>query len=277
MSDPKKLNLAIFISGNGSIMDAIIRACADPAFPARVNVVISNRPDAGGLAKAKAQRIPAIVVDHRHYGDRAAFEDALQKTLDCYPVDMTCLAGFMRVLGDGFVNRWTGRMINTHPSLLPRHKGLYGIHVHEAVLTAGDSESGCTIHFVVPEVDGGPVVLQKKVPVLEGDTPQSLAARVLEQEHPAYPEAIALLARHRVAFRPIAPAPLEIAPDLACSRDSKEELHAMSDHHHSAAPVDVDPKALQEACAMWGSFTKFTKYAIIGTIIVLVLLALVTL
>jgi phosphoribosylglycinamide formyltransferase-1 len=276
MSHPNKLNLAIIISGNGSTMESIVRACADPAFPARVSVVISNRPDAGGLAKAKAHRIPAVVVDHKHYADRATFEDALQKTLDCYPVDMICLAGFMRVLGDGFVTRWTGRMVNTHPSLLPRHKGLYGIHVHEAVLKAGDAESGCTIHFVVPEVDGGPVVLQKKVSVLPSDTPESLAARVLEQEHIAYPEAVSLLARHRVAFRPIA-APLEISPDLACSGETKEEFYAMSDHHHTATPAEVDPHALAEACAMWGGFTKFAKYGIIGAIVIMIFLALVTL
>lgn len=186
-----KINLAILISGRGSNMEALIRACARPDFPARVSVVISNRPDAGGLAKAAAAGIAAETVDHKSFPDKAAFEAGLQAALARYPVDLICLAGFMRLLSADFIVRWPERIINIHPSLLPDYKGL---NTHERVLAEGRAETGCTVHYVIPAMDEGPVILQKKVAVLPGDTPDSLAARVLEQEHAAYPEAIRLLA-----------------------------------------------------------------------------------
>lgn len=187
----RKLGLGILISGYGSNMDALIRACEQPDFPAFVSVVISNRPDAPGLKKAEGRGIATAVVDHKKYPDRADFEKNLQKILDAYPVDLICLAGFMRILGAAFIRPWEGRIINIHPSLLPDYKGL---QAHERVIADEKKESGCTVHHVIPAMDEGPVIVQKKVPVLAGDTPAMLAARVLEKEHEAYPEAVRILA-----------------------------------------------------------------------------------
>lgn len=186
-----KINLAILISGRGSNMEALIDACAAPAFPARVSVVISNRPDAAGLAKASAAGIATEIVDHKNFPDKETFEAALRAALEKHPADLICLAGFMRILSADFIARWPERIINIHPSLLPDYKGL---NTHERVLADGGLETGCTVHYVIPAMDEGPAILQKKVPVRPGDTPESLAARVLEQEHIVYPEAVRLLA-----------------------------------------------------------------------------------
>jgi phosphoribosylglycinamide formyltransferase-1 len=192
----RKLKLAVLISGSGSNLQAIIDACATPDFPAIIEVVISNVPDAYGLERASHAAIPRVVVDHRNFENRTSFEDALQDELGRYEIDLICLAGFMRILTADFVNAWPKKIINTHPSLLPRHggKGMFGHHVHEAVLAAGEKTSGCSIHYVIPDVDQGPVILQKTVPVEATDTPEILATRVLQEEHKAYPEAIRLLA-----------------------------------------------------------------------------------
>jgi phosphoribosylglycinamide formyltransferase-1 len=153
--------------------------------PARPCLVISNQPDAGGLAKASAKGIPTAVVDHRPFkGDRAAFEAELARVVDVARPDILCLAGFMRVLTEGFASRYAGRMLNIHPSLLPKYRGL---HTHARALEAGDVEHGCTVHEVTPELDDGPILGQARVPVLPGDTPDSLAARVLVEEHKLYP------------------------------------------------------------------------------------------
>jgi phosphoribosylglycinamide formyltransferase-1 len=153
--------------------------------PARPCLVISNQPDAGGLAKASAKGIPTAVVDHRPFkGDRAAFEAELARVVDAARPDILCLAGFMRVLTEGFASRYAGRMLNIHPSLLPKYRGL---HTHARALEAGDVEHGCTVHEVTPELDDGPILGQARVPVLPGDTPDSLAARVLVEEHKLYP------------------------------------------------------------------------------------------
>lgn len=153
--------------------------------PARPCLVISNLPDAGGLAKARAMDVPTAVVDHRPFkGDRAAFETELARVVDAAQPDILCLAGFMRVLTEGFVGRYKGRMLNIHPSLLPKYRGL---HTHARVLEAGDAEHGCTVHEVTPELDDGPILGQARVPVLADDTPETLAARVLVQEHLLYP------------------------------------------------------------------------------------------
>ncbi|MCB9988494.1 MAG: phosphoribosylglycinamide formyltransferase [Rhodospirillales bacterium] len=184
----EKINLAIFISGRGSNMEALIDACQALDFPAQICVVFSNKPEAVGLAKAQAAGIATEVVDHRDFPkDKPGFEAAIQEKLAQYPVDLICLAGFMRILSADFIARWPGRIINIHPSLLPKFKGL---DTHERALEAGETEHGCTVHYVVPEMDAGPVILQKAVPVLPGDTPDTLAARVLVQEHAAYPEAV---------------------------------------------------------------------------------------
>ncbi len=153
--------------------------------PARPVLVLSNRPEAGGLEKARARGIPTAVVDHRPFGsDRPAFEAALSAVLDQARPDIICLAGFMRVLTQGFVTRWQGKMLNIHPSLLPKYKGL---HTHARAIAAGDSEAGCSVHEVTAELDGGQVLGQARVPVLPNDTPEALAARVLVQEHDLYP------------------------------------------------------------------------------------------
>lgn len=196
MSAPGKLNIAVLISGRGSNLQALIDACAMPDFPAKISVVISNRPGAYGLERAEKAGIPALTIDHKAHGGREGFENALQAALEQYPVNLICLAGFMRILTAGFIRRWENRIINTHPALLPKFggAGMYGEHVHRAVLAAGETESGASIHYVIPEVDQGPVILQRRVPVLPGDSVETLAARVVEQEHLLYPEAVRLIA-----------------------------------------------------------------------------------
>ncbi|WP_353472198.1 phosphoribosylglycinamide formyltransferase [Salipiger sp. H15] len=176
--------VAIFISGGGSNMVTLAESMTGD-HPARPVLVLSNNADAGGLRKAEAMGIPTAVVDHRPFkGDRPGFEAALQAELDKAQPDILCLAGFMRVLTAGFVEPWKGRMLNIHPSLLPKYRGL---HTHARALEAGDAEHGCTVHEVTPELDDGPLLGQARVPVLAGDTPDSLAARVLEMEHRLYP------------------------------------------------------------------------------------------
>lgn len=176
--------VAILLSGGGSNMVALLDSMTGD-HPARPCLVISNDASAGGLAKAAARGVATAVVDHKPFGsDRAAFEAELIKPLIAAQTDIVCLAGFMRVLTAGFVGQWTGRMLNIHPSLLPKYRGL---HTHARALEAGDSEHGCTVHEVTPELDEGPILGQARVPVLDGDTPDVLAARVLTQEHRLYP------------------------------------------------------------------------------------------
>lgn len=190
----KKLKLAVFISGRGSNMQALLEACQNPAFPAEIMLVLSNRPDAAGLNIAQNAGIATEIVDHKQFSSRESFEAEMQNRLVTRGIDYIILAGFMRVITPSFIEKWPGRIINIHPSLLPDYKGT---NTHERVLADGKRESGCTVHYVVPEVDSGEIIVQKRVPVLEGDTPDSLAARVLEQEHIAYPEAIEILAKKR--------------------------------------------------------------------------------
>jgi phosphoribosylglycinamide formyltransferase-1 len=190
-----RLKLAILISGRGSNMQALIEACAQDDFPAQVAVVISNRPNAQGLQKAAAAGIDTVIVDHKDYAGRDAFEHALDKALRRYAPDIICLAGFMRLISAGLIGGWEGRIVNIHPSLLPAYKGL---DTHRRVLQDKKTQTGCTVHYVVPEMDSGPVILQRTVDVLPDDTPETLSARVLEQEHIAYPAAIRLIATDRV-------------------------------------------------------------------------------
>ncbi len=192
--DDKKLNLAVFISGRGSNLQSLIDACRDEGYPAKISVVLSNKPDVPGLQKASDANIPAITVHHKDHNTREDFENAMLAALKDYEIDLICLAGFMRILTPHFVNQWPGQIINIHPSLLPDYKGT---NTHERVLADGKTETGCTVHYVVPDVDSGAIIVQKRVPVLEGDTPDALAARVLEQEHIAYPEAIALAVKEK--------------------------------------------------------------------------------
>lgn len=177
--------VAILISGGGSNMLALLRDMGAGGHPARPVLVASNDPAAAGLAKAAAQGVAIAAVDHRPFkGDRAAFEAALLEPILAAAPDILCLAGFMRVLTPAFVNRFAGRMLNIHPSLLPKYPGL---HTHQRALDAGDAEAGCTVHEVTPILDDGPILGQARVPVLPGDTAETLAARVLQQEHRLYP------------------------------------------------------------------------------------------
>ncbi|WP_071675883.1 phosphoribosylglycinamide formyltransferase [Nioella nitratireducens] len=176
--------VAILISGGGSNMVSLVDSMTGD-HPARPCLVLANSAGAGGLAKAEARGIPTAVVDHRPYkGDRQAFEAELARVIDATEPDILCLAGFMRVLTEGFVSRYRGRMLNIHPSLLPKYRGL---HTHARALEAGDPDHGCTVHEVTPELDEGPILGQARVPVLAGDTPDTLAARVLVEEHKLYP------------------------------------------------------------------------------------------
>lgn len=191
-----KINLAVLISGSGSNLQALIDACAKPDYPAKINAVISNRPDAFGLQRAEKAGIPAETIDHTKYANRGDFENVLHNVLGKYNIDLICLAGFMRILTPEFIAKWEGKIINTHPALLPKHggKGMYGEHVHKAALAAGDKESGVTIHYVIPDVDRGEIILQRRVRVEPNDTHEALAARVLAEEHIAYVEAVRMIA-----------------------------------------------------------------------------------
>lgn len=186
-----KKRVGILISGRGSNMIALIEACRAADFPAEIAVVISNRPAAPGLDRASEAKIPTLVVDHKQFPSREAFDATLNEALIESGVELICNAGFMRLLTDGFVEAWRDRQLNIHPSLLPAFRGL---HSHEQALDAGVRISGATVHFVRAEMDAGPIVAQAAVPVHADDTPDSLAARVLEAEHRLYPHALALVA-----------------------------------------------------------------------------------
>ncbi|HEY6703751.1 MAG TPA: phosphoribosylglycinamide formyltransferase [Xanthobacteraceae bacterium] len=191
-----KQRVAVLISGRGSNMMALIEAAKELSYPAEIVLVVSNQPDAAGLALARGEGVPTAIVDHRPYGkDRAAFERLLQDTLEEHRVELVCLAGFMRLLTPGFVLRWHGRMLNIHPSLLPLFPGL---DPHGQALQAGVKISGATVHFVIPEADAGPIVAQAAVAVCESDSAETLAERVLAVEHRLYPLALALVAGGRV-------------------------------------------------------------------------------
>lgn len=179
--------LVILISGRGSNMEAILRTAAAEQWPAQIAAVISNKADAAGLSTAAEAGIPALAVEHRQYPDRDSFDEALAEAIDRYAPDLVVLAGFMRILTPGFVQRYHGRLLNIHPSLLPSFPGLA---THRQALDAGVKFHGATVHFVTPELDHGPIVEQAVVPVLDGDTESSLAARVLAHEHVIYPRAV---------------------------------------------------------------------------------------
>lgn len=189
----KRVRTAVLISGRGSNMMALAEAARPATFPAEIVRVISNRPDAGGLAFAQSHGIATAVVDRKSFANRQGFEAALQADLERHGIELIALAGFMRVLSADFVARWQGRLLNIHPSLLPAYKGL---HTHERALADGATKHGCTVHHVSAELDAGETILQAEVPVLPGDTPEILSARVLIQEHRIYPQALELVARN---------------------------------------------------------------------------------
>lgn len=187
-----KKRVAVLISGRGSNMAALIEAARAPDYPAEIVLVVSNRPDALGLVRAREAGIATALVDHKTFGeDREAFERALDAQMATHRIDLICLAGFMRLLTPWFVTRWSGRMLNIHPALLPQFKGL---DTHRRALEAGVPRHGATVHFVGVEMDAGPIIAQDSVPVLPGDTEKTLAARVLELEHRIYPQALRLVA-----------------------------------------------------------------------------------
>jgi phosphoribosylglycinamide formyltransferase-1 len=190
-------NIVILISGRGSNMEAIVRAQQAEAWPARIAAVISNKPDAKGLAFAASHGIPTAVVPNKEFPTREAFDAALQETIDRFAPDLVVLAGFMRILTAPFVEHYAGRMLNIHPSLLPLFPGL---HTHRQALDAGVAEHGATVHFVTAELDHGPAVIQARIPVLPGDTEDSLAERLLAEEHVIYPKAVRLFIEDRLSI-----------------------------------------------------------------------------
>jgi phosphoribosylglycinamide formyltransferase-1 len=189
------LRVGVLISGRGTNLQALIDACARPDFPASIALVISNKADAYGLTRAEDAGIPTAVINHHDYPDRPSFDKAMDAALRGAGVDFVCLAGFMRILSEGFVEAWQDRLINIHPSLLPAFKGL---DTHQRALDAGVRITGCTVHFVRPAMDDGPIIAQAAVPVLSGDDADRLAARILESEHVIYPLALRLVAEGKV-------------------------------------------------------------------------------
>jgi phosphoribosylglycinamide formyltransferase-1 len=187
----KRKRVAILISGRGSNMRSLVEAARAPDFPAEIALVVSNNADATGLDFARTQGIATAVVDHKIFSNREIFERAMQETLLAQEIDLICLAGFMRLLTPWFVAQWRDRMLNIHPALLPSYRGL---HTHERALADGVKIHGATVHFVAPEMDAGPIVVQAAVAVLQDDTPEALASRVLAQEHRIYPLALKLVA-----------------------------------------------------------------------------------
>jgi phosphoribosylglycinamide formyltransferase-1 len=186
-----KKRVGILISGRGSNMAALIAAACAPAYPAEIALVISNRPDAAGLERARAAGIKAVVIDHKAFAIREAFDDAVEQALLADGIELVCHAGFMRIQSEAFATRWIGRQLNIHPSLLPSFRGL---KPQQQALDAGVRISGCTVHFVTPELDAGPIIAQAAVPVLAGDTADALAQRILTAEHRLYPLALRLVA-----------------------------------------------------------------------------------
>lgn len=186
-----RAKLAVLISGRGTNLQSLIDAAKDPDYPAEISLVISNRPNAKGLERASAENIPQYVIDHKDFKTREDFDAALSDCLRLAKADYICLAGFMRILTADFVNDWRGRLINIHPSLLPAFKGL---NVHERMIDAGVKLAGCTVHFVSAEMDSGPIIGQAAVTVMPGDTAETLAAKILEQEHELYPACVGLIA-----------------------------------------------------------------------------------
>jgi len=223
-NEKQPLPIVVLISGRGSNLQSIIDSAASGILPVEIRAVISNRPDAQGLERAQGAGIETRVLDHARYPDRASFDRELQSCIDAFEPELVVLAGFMRLLTPGFVAHYRGRLINIHPSLLPDFPGL---NTHQRVLESGKKETGATIHFVSEEVDGGPALLQVRVPVHAGDDPETLAHRVLAQEHRLYPTAIRWIAEGRVALdtaggilldgAPLArPRQLPCEPDESC-------------------------------------------------------------
>jgi len=198
LASVQKKRVVVFISGGGSNMLSLADACEDPGFPAEIVAVISDKPQAGGLAKANARGIQTLAFERKSYAGKAEHEAAILEALEEIAPDIICLAGYMRLISGDFISRYEGRILNIHPSILPLFPGL---HTHQRALDAGMKVAGCTVHFVTEGMDEGPIVAQACVPIENGDTPDTLAARVLTVEHQIYPEALALLATGGVSLR----------------------------------------------------------------------------
>ena len=192
---PKRV--AVLISGRGSNMAALMDAAKAPGYPAEIALVLSNRPEAPGLTIARDAHIPTQAINHRSFETREAFDNVVDIALSTRNIDVVCLAGFMRIFTSQFIDKWRGKIVNTHPSLLPSFRGT---NVHQQVLAAGVAISGATVHFTVPELDAGPIIGQAAVPVRAGDTPQTLEARVLKAEHALYPQCLKLLCEGKVSL-----------------------------------------------------------------------------
>lgn len=188
----RRVRTAVLISGNGSNLQALVDACAEPTFPAEIVLVISNVAGVLGLERASKADIPSMVIPHGNFASRELFDNALDAALVQHRIELVCLAGFMRVLSEALTRQWAGKLINIHPSLLPKYKGM---HTHQRVLEAGDSEHGATVHWVTPELDSGEIILQQSIPILAGDTPELLKNRVHVLEHMIYPQALENVAR----------------------------------------------------------------------------------
>lgn len=192
----RRVKTAILISGNGSNLQAIIDAAAIPSYPAEIALVISNNEEAYGLKRAENANITTVTIPHQHYKTREAFDRMIDASLRTHGIELVVMAGFMRILSDWFVNEWTGKLINIHPSLLPKYKGL---HTHKRALEAGDTEHGATVHWVTPELDSGEIILQGAIPIQPGDTPETLKDRIRALEHTLYPEAVKQVATKLLA------------------------------------------------------------------------------
>ena len=186
----KKVKVAILISGRGSNMKALVKACENVEFPAEIVLVLSNKIDAAGLEFAREKKIPTAVINHKNFSTREEFDKKMSEEIEKFGAKVICLAGFMRLLSSEFVEQWLGRLINIHPSLLPEFKGADAVG---DAIKAGAQISGCTVHLVSEEMDSGPIIWQSSVPVLEGDSKETLAARILEEEHRIYPEALKVI------------------------------------------------------------------------------------
>ena len=193
-----QLSVGVLVSGRGTNFEALVRTIKREAIDARVKIVISNIPDALALKRAEILNIPSLVISHRDFKSRASFEQTMIRELTRYDVRLICLAGFMRILSPVFHKHYQNQIMNIHPSLLPAFAGLQGIQVHRAVIESGVKITGCTVHFVTENVDAGPIIIQRAIPVRENDTPESLAVRVLLEEHQAYPEAVRLFSENRL-------------------------------------------------------------------------------
>lgn len=254
-----KINIAVLVSGSGTNLQALIDAARDPAYPARITLVISNKPQAGGLIRANDAGIPTEIVLPSDFktAEPGAYEHAIHNLLREHEIDLVCLAGFMKILGPELISRWEGRILNIHPSLLPKFggPGMYGDKVHRAVIRRAAKESGASVHIVTEECDEGPVIAQKAIPVYDFDTADSLAERVLAVEHQIYPQAV----REKAL--------------LILEQKGAAEVNLLMGGSNSSNN-EISSDSLKSAQDMWGNFVSFGKLSVVAVCITLVLMAI---